>query len=740
MAKHRPTEYRYSYTGDPSVAALYVHKGKSMLRILQQKAAFQNNNTRTMRKRFGDVIITVSKNFNLYTLHIDAVPLEIEILACAYRGFLTQNATGFGYVSKTAPGTFETGAQIDLIESEFQHWLGLNDRVLTWRYGGTRYQDVNATGSTKVYYRGCHYVTTPGSACLGAAIFGNKLVVAAAGIRVELYHCDWNPTAPYGDTDPGWQAVDMNGFSLPFITAAGVADPTGSSWSFHFTNWSGAGTQLIIEVTLSAGGTTGVIVTSKTEEISNFNTSLSGTGPTEVVTVNPLQYPPASVAQGTTTSYGWYIDRLQSPKPDPYTCPTGTSGAYVIDGTVTAGPEVQVTIPWAPSAPASPNTRFAYTREDFFATCNYSHNATGDATTTTTGTSQKVATQNFVVATDYDPITNNKIILDVTPGEESGSSVDIAASTDTHNGTYSRTDQLDSSGQVTHWNTIVTDLASSTAGNCTDTSGLLATADAGLEPNAVGQVDYIATSDFTGDSTQTTTNTTDRTVTAHFGDLAIIVFDEHRSDSTSTSSGTQTTNTTIFSATATGNNIPIQLTFLNPGTSTCGVGSGIDIQNNVTTSYGPIVNSSLVHTHTARMFLDIDLRAGCALMVETISDIEAATFHTSIYWQTPTTQIAVATLPGQRFIHNYLYYYECVGMAILYPNLNPFGDTLYLPGSLTSFNSRIAYNGYDTVLYCKGTMFGVDFESLVSLDVASGATLKANTLDLAQAPSFINTL
>lgn len=71
MSKHRPTEYRFTFTGNKDRAAAARGIGKTLLRILQNKAAFADNQIRTLTHKLGDVTFTVTKHFNLYHLHID---------------------------------------------------------------------------------------------------------------------------------------------------------------------------------------------------------------------------------------------------------------------------------------------------------------------------------------------------------------------------------------------------------------------------------------------------------------------------------------------------------------------------------------------------------------------------------------------------------------------------------------------------------------------------------------------
>lgn len=88
MAKHRPTEYGFTFTGDPARALIARQTGKSLLRLLMQSASWQNLKQHTQRRQLDGVVYTVTKNFNLWHLHID-VPYQncVGVMEAVYDYF-----------------------------------------------------------------------------------------------------------------------------------------------------------------------------------------------------------------------------------------------------------------------------------------------------------------------------------------------------------------------------------------------------------------------------------------------------------------------------------------------------------------------------------------------------------------------------------------------------------------------------------------------------------------------------
>ena len=87
MAKHRPTEYGFTFTGDPARALIARQTGKSLLRLLMQSANWQNLKQHTQRRQLDGVVYTVTKNFNLWHLHIDVPSGETIPVVFGYHGF-----------------------------------------------------------------------------------------------------------------------------------------------------------------------------------------------------------------------------------------------------------------------------------------------------------------------------------------------------------------------------------------------------------------------------------------------------------------------------------------------------------------------------------------------------------------------------------------------------------------------------------------------------------------------------
>jgi len=87
MAKHRPTEYRFTYTGDQVKAMEARQLGKLFLRQIMEKSRFADNQIRTIRNTINGITYTVTKRFNQYSLHIDA-PIGGEEVVILDQGFL----------------------------------------------------------------------------------------------------------------------------------------------------------------------------------------------------------------------------------------------------------------------------------------------------------------------------------------------------------------------------------------------------------------------------------------------------------------------------------------------------------------------------------------------------------------------------------------------------------------------------------------------------------------------------
>lgn len=84
MAKHRPTEYRFTFSGDLDKAAEARHTGRSLLRMLMRAADFQGNKQRVWKKTIDGVTYTAKKRFNLWHLHIDAPGVNCAPLILAF--------------------------------------------------------------------------------------------------------------------------------------------------------------------------------------------------------------------------------------------------------------------------------------------------------------------------------------------------------------------------------------------------------------------------------------------------------------------------------------------------------------------------------------------------------------------------------------------------------------------------------------------------------------------------------
>lgn len=716
MATHRPTEYRYTYEGDPTVAAAYLPQGKTLLRLLQQKAGFNDLSTKKIIRRFGDVVVTATKHFNLYHLHIVATTTAVQIY-CRYRGFLATIASyGRAYVPSY---NYASHSLVDdvAVQAPYFSWYGINDRVLSWATYNDRYfeeLDVGAPG--EIYYRGCLYVTVPYSGFRNAAVFAGRLVITAGRY---MYHTDFRDK-PYGLEEAVWTQINPSSIGTLDDYPA-IVSPDGSKWYFHFPSTPNY-YRVLITLTYDNGLITHTFDDSETIDSPYSNFSGSPINPDPVIT-NQETYSDRTIIDN---SYylGYYLDyTLELGSGD---CGGGTPNKILA---ATFSSTMVVPSDWVPPEPAANVARLPY----ILRVVDISFGARrrgGEGCSTATDSmdwyyvyddislksdADYVEVDSMVLLKDFDPQTGNVLTLVVHPSTGTTSYIEKIVTTTEETSSVSRVDTDNGSTVIANHQAS----RDTTTGTCVSWGGGL-NATSSINPEFYGGEQY-TTVTYNSEGTRTQhTQRYDQLGWTGYATLCgrpIQIFEDNTLTATVSS---VTTETFTFSDT---DNFSVAY----PGIANHGVPEAAcyDAQYGTYSAAGSSSPSIDVTDATCRMFLYVDLRAKSALMAETIISGPPTAYVTRIYWDTPDGEVNVITKPVGFLISTGSFQGSGPGAAILYGR----APQIYESGVLTAIEAKIVYNGDDALLWCKGTLGGEDFEHIASIDTVAGNTIDAISLD-----------
>ncbi len=213
--KHRPTEYRFTYEGDAAAAYQFIPQAKTMMRVLMNKAAFSNRAIASMRKTFGNAVVTVTKHFDQYSVHVSAEEFGEAILNLTH-----------GIYFASSGGTPRTNI---IWINEDKVWENLTtaddygghfpNPVATGFWSGYTYVDKNYVFhfyADNVYSQGYNIARAPAALFNGAFaierfgslwVFGGygayakPLVLGVTDTDQTLYHPETNPT--------GWRGIAL---------------------------------------------------------------------------------------------------------------------------------------------------------------------------------------------------------------------------------------------------------------------------------------------------------------------------------------------------------------------------------------------------------------------------------------------------------------------------------------------------------------------------------------------------
>ena len=764
MAKHRPTEYRYTYTGDPAVAASLVHKGKHLMRILQEKMSFQGNKVRSMSKRYTNGTVTVHAHHGQWNLHIDAPVTVNPLVPCTALGFIFALGAGKGFVESPNYGTTLTGPEIDELEGGRSNWYGLPQAdgepfLLSWQASQFKYFSVPLGGSENyIYYRGCIWVKAPGY-IQGAAVHDGFLVVIANG---NVRYIAWNPEVPYGEFVDGvweqpdviWQTASKSGFFINFNETYN-ASPDGALWYAHYVETT---TPFYYELQISVVSNNVVIV----------NTDSGNTDSQSEFVGNNYQIPRqddfvVDYAPGTFTdnsSYAYFnADLVINPAYDGNNCDSvaratsaNKTGPHPVGGCFSDA--------CGDSPPPLGNgIRYWY--------LGYDHDVVKGSidqggSPIDPCADSRTANQNIVQETDvWDTIWSANGTFDaLTDTSKTGAKITLSARRETGvsswrtGGTYDRVRYEES---TQHHKSFYISGASARASETVDgyQHNLTPSGQPCLDPLqpflgvgffspqfhvGSGGWPYV---DREGSGYQTTTSTDfseddyNLNVPSWYAGNPLNLVEEvytSRDNSTWTESLTGSNSDRIqYSAASIHNwDIPVYCNNCSEVILNSNTGCGFTIP--LTGSSTNTTSTTLTGTRTYRMYMEVDLKEEIALIVETKGTANANNvwdWTTELYWLTPSGRFQVFLPKPGAFITKPQYFQSGeLPFAMYYP-VSTFkrGVTAYDGNAISDFEAQIIPRDDEVLMYTKGTIVGHQFDKLFSLQNA------AQTIEAAVAPN-----
>ena len=758
MAKHRPTEYRYTYTGDPAVAASLVHKGKHLMRILQEKMSFQGNKVRSMSKRYANGTVTVHAHHGQWNMHIDAPVPGIPLAPCSARGFIFDLGAGKGYTESPTYVSVLSGDEIDELVAGRRNWYGNPQPsgdppyLISWERSEFKYF-MRSLGSSEnfIYYRGCHWIKAPGG-IQGAAIHDGFLVAVVNG---NVRYIEWNPDTPYGEFNESgiweqlgvvWRTASKSGFFINFNETYN-ASPDGALWHAHYFE-----SQLPFYYELQISAIAGEIVILSTNSASTNSTSDFVGNNYQIPREDTFEvvFAPGTFTDNSTYAY-YTADLIINPAYDGNNCETvaraisaNRTGPHSTDGCYrdpcTTGP-----------GPLPNGIRYWYWA--------YNHDVTkgsvdqggfpldpcADSRTET----QTITNETNVWDTDWTANGTFDVIRDV---GKFGGTVALRVRRETGvsswrtGGDYDRVAYRES---TQHHVSNYIPAAGARAQETVD----------GYQPNltpsglpcqdplnpfygvgyfspqyhAAGGWPYV---DREGTQTQTTTSSnweegsSNLTVQSWFaGNLLNLMEEQYSSRETTTNTedlaGTYSDRIQYSAISIHNWDIPVFCfdcgnVTLNPNT---GCGLFIPVTGGVVGSTSTSING----TRTYRMYMELDLKEEIALVVETKGTVNnnAWTWTTRLYWITPAGEFSVfANVPGA-FIVNFNFYQSGELPFLCYYPVSTYKrfSKVYDVNAISDFQAQIIPREDEVLMYTKGTILGHQFDKLFSLQSA-GQTIE----------------